>query len=231
MHSSKLFNEIKKNPLDVARIIDHTNVNPNCMKKDVEKLCKEALKYGFGCVVVLPYYVKLAKKLIKRKAKVCTVVGFPFGIQPTEAKIKEIEKNLKYVDEFDVVINRAAFKNKDYTYVLKDLRQVVKAAQEKIVKVIIETPELTKKEIEEASKTVLRSGASYVKTAVGFKGPTTPGHVRIIKKVVGNKIGIKASGGIRTFDQVIELVKSGATRIGSSKSVEIVKSLKACAKK
>jgi deoxyribose-phosphate aldolase len=217
---------IEENPFAIAKIIDHTNVNPNSTAKDIEKLCKEALKYGFACVVTLPYYVKLARKLIRKKAKICTVIGFPWGVQPTEAKIKEVEKVLKYVDELDMVMNRAAFKNGDYDFVLKDIREVVKHANGKPVKVIIETPELTKREIKKASEIVLKSGAAYVKTAVGLKGSVTPEHVKIIKKVVRDKIGIKASGGVRTFAQALELVKSGASRIGCSRSVEIMKSVK-----
>ncbi len=209
---------------EIAKYIDHTNVSPNSKPKDIEKLCREAAKYDFYGVVVVPYYVRLARKLLRNTdVKLSTVIGFPFGVQCTEAKLKEMENVFRYVDEFDVVMNRPAFKARDYNHVLKELKRVVKAAENKPVKVIIETPELTNTEIKKATELVLRSGAAFVKTAVGLKGPAQLKHVSIMASVTKGRIGIKASGGIRNCEQAIEFIKAGATRIGSSHGVDIIR--------
>ena len=216
----------RSSEIEIAKYIDHTNVNPNSTPRDIEKLCREARKYNFYGVVVLPYYVKLARKLIRgTKIKLSTVIGFPFGVQCTEAKLKEIELTFRYVDEFDVVMNRPAFKARDYSYVLRELKKIVRTAKGKPVKVIIETPELTDREIKKAAKLVLESEAAFVKTAVGLKGPTKLKHVKLIASIVKGKIGIKASGGIRTYKQALAFIKAGATRIGSSHGVEIMKTM------
>ena len=220
--------EIKKNPKTIARYIDHTNVSPNSTEQEIRRVCREAIRYNFYCVVVLPYYVRLARLLLKNTGiKTCTVIGFPFGVQLTEAKLREMKETVRYVDEFDIVMNRAAFKNKDYDFVLKELKKLVAFAKQnkKLTKVIIETPELTESEIRKASRIVLDSGADFVKTAVGIKGPATLEDVRIIKSVVGDKIGIKASGGIRNFRQAFGFLKAGASRLGCSRSIEIIKSV------
>ena len=211
--------------VEIEKYIDHTNVDPNSTSKDIEKLVDEAKQYNFFSVVVLPYYVKLAKRLVKETdIKIGTVIGFPYGCQSTKAKVKEIEEVIDYVDEIDMVMNRAAFKNGDYEFVLNDINEVVEASQGKSVKVIIETPELTIEEIKRASEIVLKSKADFVKTAVGLKGPTIFEHVKIIKNVVGNKKLVKASGGIRDYKTALRFIEMGASRIGSSKSVEIIKS-------
>ncbi len=217
--------ELKNNPKTIAKYIDHTNVNPNSTPKDIKKLCNEAKKYSFCSVVVLPYYLKLARKLIgKSKVNVVGVMGFPFGIQHTKAKIIEVKEAFDFVDEFDMVMNRPAFKARDHNLVVKDIKAVVKAARGKPVKVIIESPELTDSEVRKATQLVLKAGASFVKTAVGLKGPAELKHIKIMKSVVGNKIGIKASGGIRSFNQALEFLKAGATRLGTSHGVKIITS-------
>lgn len=209
--------------MEIEKYIDHTNINPNCTKEDVIKLVEEAKKYNFYSVVVLPYYAKFAKELLKDTSiKICTVIGFPYGCQSTKAKILEMKEVFDFVDEFDVVMNRAAFKNKDYDFVLKELKRIKRASKGKIVKVIIETPELSEDEIREASKIVLKSNCDFVKTAVGLKGPTELRHIEIIKEVIDDKIKIKASGGIRDYKTAVEFINAGASRIGSSRSVEII---------
>jgi deoxyribose-phosphate aldolase len=220
-----LVEEILEKPEKISQLIEHTNVKVESTKKDIQKLCSEVLRYKLYAGVVLPYHVKLAKKILKDRAKVVTVVGFPYGIQPTEAKVAEVENTFKYVDEFDMVMNRNAFLNKDYRYVVKDIKAVVKAAYPKAVKVIIETPTLNAKQIKIASKLVMRGGAHFVKTAVGYTGPTKVEDVKIIKSVVKDKIKIKASGGIRDFNQALEMIKAGASRIGTSHGVDIIKTL------
>ncbi len=221
----ELWREIIQSPKRIASCIEHTNVKVESTRKDVEKLCKEVLKYGFRAAVTLPYHAKLARKLLKDKASVVTVVGFPYGIQPTPAKVAEVEEVYEYVDEIDMVFNRTAFLNKDYSTVVKDIRAVVRAAKPKPVKVIIETPTLSRKQVEEATRLVVRARAAFVKTAVGYKGPARVEDVKVMKKVVGEKLGIKASGGIKSFEQAINMIKAGATRIGTSSGVEIMKSI------
>ncbi len=214
------YTEIKNNPGRIARYIDHTDVSPMSTAREIKKLCTEANKYSFYSVIVLPYYVKLAKSLTK--SKVGVVIGFPFGVQSTKAKIDEIKEVYNYADEFDIVINRAAFENKDYKYVLGELKKIRKVIGRKIMKVIIESPELSNYEIKKASEIVLASGADFVKTAVGIKGFAKINHVMIMKKVVKNKIKVKASSGIRTFEQALSFIKAGADRIGTSYGVKIV---------
>ncbi|MEK6934329.1 MAG: deoxyribose-phosphate aldolase [Nanoarchaeota archaeon] len=215
-----MIKELKNNPLMIAKYIDHTEVSPNSIVKEIKELCAEVNKYSFYSVMVLPYYAKLARKLTK--SKVGVVIGFPFGVQSTKAKIDEIKEVYGYVDEFDVVINRAAFKNKDYNYVLKELKKIRKVIGRKIMKVIIESPELSNYEIKKASEIVLASGADFVKTAVGLRGDAQIKHIRIMKKVVKNKIKVKASGGIKTFEQALGFIRAGADRIGTSHGIEIV---------
>ncbi|MDT7858650.1 MAG: deoxyribose-phosphate aldolase [Candidatus Aenigmarchaeota archaeon] len=219
----EIVKEIIENPTKIANYIEHTNVKVESTKKDIENLCKEVLKYNFYGAVVLPYHVKLARKILKNKAKVITVIGFPYGIQSTRAKVAEVEDVFEYVDEFDMVFNRNAFLNKDYKLVVKDIKSVVNAAKPKVVKVIIETPSLTKEQIKIASKLVIRGNAHFVKTAVGYSGAAKVEDVKIIKRVVGDKIKIKASGGIKDFNQALEMIKAGADRIGSSHGVDIIK--------
>lgn len=215
---------LQKNPRLIARYIDHTEVSPNSTASDIKKLCAEAKKYGFYSAMVLPYYAPLAKKLLRgTKIKIGVVMGFPFGAQCTEAKLAEFKKVYPFVDEFDVVINRQALKNKDYGFILKELKTLNKAKRGKIMKVIIESPELTDKEIYKASQLVLASDADFVKTAVGLRGGAKISDVRIMKKVVDDKIRIKASGGITDFKTAIAFLAAGASRLGTSHGIEIVK--------
>jgi deoxyribose-phosphate aldolase len=215
---------IKQNPRLIAHYIDHTDVSPNSTARDIRKLCAEAKKYGFYSVMVLPYYASLAKKLLRgTKIEVGVVAGFPFGAQCTEAKLAEMKKAYPFADEFDFVINRQALKNGDYSFVLKELKSLARKKRGKIMKVIIESPELTNKEIYKASQLVLASGADFVKTAVGLKAGAKISDVKIMKKVVGDKIRIKASGGIKNFKTALAFLTAGASRLGTSHGVEIIK--------
>jgi len=221
--NKKILKLLKENPHLIAKYIDHTEVSPNSTAKDIRKLCAEAKKYNFYSVMVLPYFAPLAKKLLKNtKIEIGVVIGFPFGVQCTEAKLTEMRKVYPFVDEFDVVINRPAFKTGDYNFVLKELKILAKAKHEKILKVIIESPELTDKEIAKATKLVLASGADFVKTAVGLKAGAKISHVKIMKKIVGDKIRIKASGGIKDFKTALAFLAAGANRLGTSHGVEII---------
>ncbi|MFQ6052281.1 MAG: deoxyribose-phosphate aldolase [Candidatus Hydrothermarchaeota archaeon] len=210
-------------------MIDYTNLNPNAIFNDIEKLCNDAKRYGFGAVCVAPYYIRKATKMVNgTDIKVCSTVGFPFGYDSTETKVFETKKAIEDgALEIDMVMNRCAFKNKEYDVVREDIESVVKAAKGRITKVIIETCDLNRYGIEKACKIVEESGAHFVKTSTGFgKGGAKVEDVKLIKEVVGPNIGIKASGGVRTFEYAIELIKAGATRIGTSAGVKIIEGYK-----
>jgi len=218
---------------DLAKYFDHTNLKPFATKADIEKLCNEAKKYGFFSVCVNPSYVRLAKKLLKGSdVKVCTVVGFPLGATTTETKVFETKQAIKNgADEIDMVINIGALKDKDYCLVEEDISEVVKAAKNKPVKVIIECCYLTDKEKKMACYLAQAAGASFVKTSTGFgKNPyggpngATLEDVKLMWKAFNGKI--KAAGGIRTLEQVRDFIDEGANRLGCSKSVEIMEEFK-----
>ncbi|MDK2783652.1 MAG: deoxyribose-phosphate aldolase [Thermococcaceae archaeon] len=213
--------------MDIAKYIDHTNLKPYATKEDIIKLCEEAKKYGFYAVCVNPYRVKLAKEQLEgTDIKVASVIGFPLGATPTEVKVFEAKKALEDgADELDMVINIGALKDKDYEYVKNDIAEVVKVAHEKgaVVKVIIETCYLTDEEKEIACKLAMEAGADFVKTSTGFgTGGATVEDVRLMRRIVGDKLGVKAAGGIRTYEQALAMIEAGANRIGTSSGVKIV---------
>lgn len=217
------------NAREIARYIDHTHLKPYATKEDIIKLCDEAIQYGFYAVCVNPYRVKLAKDYLSGKGadvKVASVIGFPLGATPTEVKVFEAKKALDDgADELDMVINIGALKDGDYEYVKRDIEEVVKVAHEKgaKVKVIIETCYLTDEEKVKACELAKEAGADFVKTSTGFgSGGATVEDVRLMRKVVGPEMGVKASGGIRTYDQAVAMIEAGANRIGTSSGVKIV---------
>ncbi|AMQ18643.1 deoxyribose-phosphate aldolase [Thermococcus peptonophilus] len=218
------------NKREIAKYIDHTNLKPYATKEDIIKLCDEAIEYGFYAVCVNPYRVKLAKDYLREKnanIKVASVIGFPLGATPTEVKVFEAKKALDDgADELDMVINIGALKDKDYEYVKNDIAEVVKVAHERgaKVKVIIETCYLTEEEKVKACELAKEAGADFVKTSTGFgTGGATVEDVRLMRKVVGPEIGVKAAGGIRTYEQALAMIEAGANRIGTSSGVKIVK--------
>ena len=203
--------------MDIARFIDHTLLKPDATEEMIENLCNEAKKYNFYAVCINPYYVKLAK--------IATVIGFPLGANTGKIKALEAEESIKDgADELDMVINIAALKNKDYDKVKEDIEEVVKKAKgNALVKVIIETCLLTEDEKVRACNLSLEAGANFVKTSTGFNGKgATVEDIRLIKSVVGDKMKIKASGGIRDYETAIKMIEAGANRIGASSSVKIV---------
>lgn len=217
------------NAREIARYIDHTNLKPYATKEDIIKLCDEAIQYGFYAVCVNPYRVKLAKDYLSGKGadvRVASVIGFPLGATPTEVKVFEAKKALDDgADELDMVINIGALKDGDYEYVKRDIEEVVKVAHEKgaKVKVIIETCYLTDEEKVKACELAKEAGADFVKTSTGFgTGGATVEDVRLMRKVVGPEMGVKASGGIRTYEQAVAMIEAGANRIGTSSGVKIV---------
>lgn len=212
--------------VNFAKYIDHTLLKPNATDADVEKLCEEAKEYGFASVCVNPCHVALARKLLEgTDVKVCTVIGFPLGANTTEIKAAETERAYyDGCDEFDMVINIGKLKSRDYAYVKRDIEAVVRAARGKIVKVIIETYYLTPEEIAAATRLASEAGAHYVKTCTGFnEGSAKVEDIKIIAENAGPGVKIKASAGIRTYEQAKALVEAGASRIGTSSGVKIIK--------
>lgn len=215
---------------EIAKFIDHTNLKPDAAEIDIRNLCEEARKYDFASVCINPYYVKLAKELLKgSEVKVCTVIGFPLGATTTEIKVLETTwAIMNGADEIDMVINIGALKDGKDGLVKDEIGQVVLAAKDRIVKVILECCCLTIEEKKRACRLAKKAGAHFVKTSTGFgKHPTggfsgaTIEDVKLMKEVFGGEV--KAAGGIRTLKQVREFIKAGATRIGASASVEIMK--------
>lgn len=209
----------------LARMIDHTSLKPTATKKDIIKLCQEAKKYHFAAVCVNPTYVPLAVKLLKNTdVKVCTAIGFPLGSTTTEVKAFETETAIKNgAQELDMVTNIGALKSGDYEFVKRDIEAVVKAAGNAVTKVIIETCYLTDREKVKACTLAKEANADYVKTSTGFgpQGATIP-DVKLMRKVVGEGMGVKAAGGIRTFADAVVMIEAGATRIGTSHSLSIM---------
>ena len=210
----------------LSRMIDHTILKADATKEEVQALCKEAKEYNFASVCINPSHISLAKKELQgTEVKVCTVIGFPLGANATE--VKKFETKVAIEDgatEVDMVINVGKLKEKDYDYVLKDIEAVVEAAKGKaIVKVIIETSLLNDEEKKIACLLSKKAGADFVKTSTGFStGGATEEDIRLMRETVGEEMGVKASGGVRTYDDAIKMINAGATRIGASASINIV---------
>ncbi len=213
----------------IAKYIDHTLLKADAQKDQIEKLCQEAREYGFASVCVNPTWVKLAAELLQgSEAKVCTVIGFPLGATTSETKAFETKNAIENgATEVDMVINIGALKNGNLDVVEQDIRAVVDAAKGKaLTKVIIETSLLTDDEKVTACGLSVKAGADFVKTSTGFStGGATVEDIRLMRKTVGPNIGVKASGGVRSAEDAKQMIEAGATRIGASSGVEIVKGL------
>ncbi len=208
-------------------MIDHTLLKPEATLEDIKQLCEEAKKYHFVSVCVNPTHVKLCADLLKgTDVKVCTVIGFPLGSNTTAIKREETKKAIaEGAKEVDMVINVGMLKSKQYDYVFNDIQQVVlEAKPHKVVtKVILETCLLSDEEKIKACLICKEAGADFVKTSTGFsKGGATVGDVALMRMVVGGAMGVKASGGIRSREDVDMMIASGADRIGASASIKIV---------
>lgn len=221
----KKASRLRLEPEKLAKMIDHTLLQPYEGRKAIERLCEEALRYRFKCVCVHPYWLELCrKKLAGSGVGLATVVGFPHGLEGTEAKVEETRLAVKAgVDEIDMVMNIAAFKDGEYAEVEQEIEKVAKASDGRVVKVILETGFLTYEQIIKACKIVKNAGADFVKTSTSFgpMGATVP-HVYLMRKAVGKYFGVKASGGIRNFRDALRMVAAGANRIGTSAGVLIV---------
>jgi deoxyribose-phosphate aldolase len=211
----------------IAALIDHTILKPDATRADVIKVCREARQYNFASVCVNSYWVPLvAAELAGSPVKVCTVVGFPLGAASTEAKVAETAAAIRSgAQEIDMVINVGALRSGDHEAVRKDIEQVVRVSHAggAKVKVILETVLLDDNQKAIACTLCKLAGADFVKTSTGFStGGATAHDVALMRQVVGPEMGVKASGGIRTLQDVQTMTAAGATRIGASASVKIV---------
>lgn len=211
-----------------AKMIDHTLLKPDATREQIEKLCSEAREYNFASVCINPTWVKFAHELLQRtEVKVCTVIGFPLGATTSDTKAFETKNAITNgADEIDMVINIGALKNKEYDLVLEDIQKVVEATEGKTVKVIIETCLLTDEEKVKACQLSVQAGAHFVKTSTGFStGGATVEDVRLMKETVGEAAQVKASGGVRSLEDMKKMIEAGATRIGASSGVQIMQGL------
>lgn len=212
-------------PREFARYIDHTLLKPEASARDMEKLCGEAREHGFYSVCVHGSRIAQAYHLLEDTGvKLAGVVGFPLGAMEADVKRYEAEAALDAgAQEIDLVLNIGRLKDGDDAYVLRELRDVVEAAEERTVKVILETCLLSREEKIRACHLVLESGAHFVKTSTGFgSGGATIEDVRLMREAVGPKFGVKASGGIRDLPAALAMIEAGATRLGSSAGVAIL---------
>lgn len=220
----------KLSAAELARFIDHTLLKPEATAGQIEQLCAEARAHNFFSVCVNGSRVGLAHHLLEDSAvKVATVVGFPLGAMSADAKRYETEAAIDDgAQEIDLVLNIGRLKDGDDKYVLRELRDVVEAADERTVKVILETCLLTDEEKTRSCQLVLESGAHFVKTSTGFStGGATLDDVKLLRAAVGPTFGVKASGGIRDTATALAMITAGATRLGTSAGVAIVKGLAA----
>ncbi len=215
------------NPEELAKMIDHTLLKPDATSAQIEQICAEARQYGFASVCVNPTHVHACAELLKDASPVvCTVIGFPLGASASIVKSYETEIAIEDgADEIDMVINIGALKDGNDQLVLDDITGVVETAhsKDKLVKVIIETCLLTDEEKERACKLAKEANADFVKTSTGFAGGgATVEDIALMRRVVGPKVGVKASGGVRSYEDAVALVEAGATRLGASAGVKIM---------
>lgn len=229
------FEEFKrqKKVLEIRRLlktIDHTLLKQTAKREDIRKLCAEAVEYGFYSVCVQPVYVSACNEFLKNapQIKIACVVGFPMGENKTETKVFETKRAIADgADEIDMVICISAVKNGNFSYVKREIKQVVKAAKGSPVKVILETSLLTREEMVKAALCARDAGAAFVKTSTGYFGEGAKAEdVRLLKDTVKGACSVKASGGIKTAEQFREMLAAGADRIGTSSGKEIADTLK-----
>ncbi|WP_191015282.1 deoxyribose-phosphate aldolase [Treponema zioleckii] len=232
---------------EIGKMIDHTNLNACATKKDIQKLCDEAKKYSFASVCVNPSYVSFAYEQLKDSdVKVCTVIGFPLGADTIDNKAASAAVAVdEGADEIDMVVNLGLVKDGEWDDVFEDIYAVVEASRETaaadkqnpdrevIIKVILETCYLNDEEIVKCCECAEKAGADFVKTSTGFAilkdkdgkllpNGATEHAVALMRKTVGDRLGVKASGGVRSYDEAVKMVEAGASRIGTSSGVSIV---------
>jgi len=213
-------------PGELAKYIDHTLLKPEATAADIDKLCAEAKEHGFCSVCVNTTWAeRCAKNLSGTDVKVCVVVGFPLGAMNSRSKSFEARHAIEDgANEIDMVMNIGALKSGDVKTVEEDVKWVLRACgQRTVLKVIIETALLTNEEIVLACQICKKAGAHFVKTSTGFStAGATPEHVALMRKTVGEGTGVKAAGGVRTFDDAVKMIEAGATRLGTSGGIKII---------
>lgn len=224
--------ELNITPEKLAAMIDHTLLKPDATADDIRILCREAREHAFCSVCVNPTYVSLAAKLLNdSRVRVCTVVGFPLGAGTSSIKVAETKQALSDgADEIDMVVAIGAVKAGDWESVERDVasvrRAIVEQKPECVLKVIFETCLLSDDEIRKLARLCVDCGVDFVKTSTGFsKAGANKAHVRLMRETVGEEAGVKASGGIRTLEDALSMIESGANRIGASAGVQIVEEL------
>jgi deoxyribose-phosphate aldolase len=228
-HLAAAAHKSELSPVQIAQLIDHSGLRPDTTRADIEQLCRESRQYRFYSLCVNPTWVSLARELFTgSNVKVCCVVGFPLGAQPPETKAMETRAAIRQgAKEIDMVINIGALKSGDDELVLRDIRGVVEACRDGSAKskVILETSFLTNEEKARACELSIKAHADFVKTSTGFSSNgATVEDVSMMSRIVRDKgLGVKAAGGVRSLADVLNLVAAGATRIGTSNSVKIIK--------
>ncbi len=213
---------------NLAKYFDHTILKPDASPEQIEQICREAVEYGFASVCVNPVHVSRCKEFLQgSRIPVCSVVGFPLGSNTSGIKAAEAKQAvLDGAREVDMVLNITALKSGDAEFVEQDIRQVVTAADPALVKVIIEACLLTDQEKKIACGLAVKAGAHFVKTSTGFSsGGATVEDIALMRQMVGTGTGVKAAGGIKTLASAMKMIQAGATRIGASASVGIIREL------
>ncbi len=212
--------------MEYNKLIDNTLLKADATKEQIIALCEESKKYDFKSVCINPDFISLAKKNLKGSdVLICTVIGFPLGSMTTKAKAFEAKDAIEEgADEIDMVINISALKDKNYEYVLNDIKAVREATKGHTLKVILECCLLTKEEIVKGCELCVEAKVDFVKTSTGFSlwGAKVE-DVKLMRETVGPEMGVKAAGGVRTHEEMLEMVKNGATRIGTSSGAKLMK--------
>lgn len=210
---------------EIAGLIDHTLLAPEATPEMAARLCREAEEHGFYAVCIAPVFVRLASEMLSGSTvRVCTVAGFPAGMNITDVKVYETQQAIQQgADEVDMVMNLGAAKAGEWDRVGTDVQSVVDGAEGKTVKVILETCLLTDEEKLKACKVCTAAGAGFVKTSTGFShNGATEADIRLMRAAVGDDAGVKASGGIRDYETACRMIEAGATRLGASSSLNII---------
>lgn len=212
--------------MEYNKLIDNTLLKADATKEQIIALCEESKKYDFKSVCINPDFISLAKENLKGSdVLICTVIGFPLGSMTTKAKAFEAKDAIEEgADEIDMVINISALKDKNYEYVLNDIKAVRETTKGHTLKVILECCLLTKEEIVKACELCVEAKVDFVKTSTGFSlwGAKVE-DVKLMRETVGPEMGVKAAGGVRTHEEMLEMVKNGATRIGTSSGAKLMK--------
>ena len=210
---------------EILGMADHTYLKQQATWEDIKTICDDGIKYNTASVCIPPSFVKRAKEYVKDNLKICTVIGFPNGYNTTDVKVFETENAIKNgADEIDMVINIGDLKDKNYDSILEEINKIKRACNGKLLKVIIETCLLTEEEKIKMCEIVSESDADYIKTSTGFStAGATVEDIKLFKKYMAEGKGIKAAGGISSFEDAEDFINSGATRLGTSRLVKIMK--------